>query len=461
MSKSGVFFVTGKLGAGKSLVSVSRIQDYLERGCRVATNLDLDLRHLLPRESNRSVLRLPDKPNASHMRCIGFGYGDADTKEHDESKFGLVVLDEMATYLNTRDWRDSERAELIDWFRHARKWRWDVYFLVQDIDSLDPQLVKALAEHVVVCKRTDKLSVPILSSLMSVAGIDRILPKIHIAKVYYGTPAAGLVVDRWIYRGTSLYKAYDTEQKFSDDVMVVRRPIQAEVNGKRVTLNPGDTFDMRAVHSLMPPRYLFKVDYVAALRQQLRDLEASINAENGVSRYAALKRNAAMAALPLALFLAAYLWSHRPRSEGGPSHGLAAWVLSYLSPAKPAPAAPPPAPVARVPPVQSIAAQAPAPVTAPPPQQDRLYALMSAADNTVTSSAMDEFHHVISLRIRSTDQAGVTRYYDLGAIRMLGYVVVPSDYGIELLSGPNRISVPFGRAAQAERRQAGAADASG
>ena len=102
MSQSGVFFVTGKLGSGKSLVAVSRIQDYLNRGCRVATNLDLDLRQLLPRDSRQTVLRLPDKPNAEHMALIGHGYGDSDTKEHDESKNGLIVLDEMASYLRIR-----------------------------------------------------------------------------------------------------------------------------------------------------------------------------------------------------------------------------------------------------------------------------------------------------------------------------------------------------------------------
>ena len=35
-----VHVVTGKLGSGKTLVSVSRIQDYLARGRIVATNLN-------------------------------------------------------------------------------------------------------------------------------------------------------------------------------------------------------------------------------------------------------------------------------------------------------------------------------------------------------------------------------------------------------------------------------------
>ena len=38
-----VYVVTGKLGNGKTLITVGRIRDALAQGCRVATNLDLDL----------------------------------------------------------------------------------------------------------------------------------------------------------------------------------------------------------------------------------------------------------------------------------------------------------------------------------------------------------------------------------------------------------------------------------
>jgi len=43
-----VYVVTGKLGAGKTLVAVGKIQDKIVSGCRVATNLDLRI-HNLPR----------------------------------------------------------------------------------------------------------------------------------------------------------------------------------------------------------------------------------------------------------------------------------------------------------------------------------------------------------------------------------------------------------------------------
>ena len=35
-----VYFITGKLGSGKSIAAVGKIRDYLNEGRAVATNLD-------------------------------------------------------------------------------------------------------------------------------------------------------------------------------------------------------------------------------------------------------------------------------------------------------------------------------------------------------------------------------------------------------------------------------------
>ena len=58
-----IYFVTGKLGAGKTLASVGRIRDYLNKGSQVATNLNLNLENLISKKSKMArVTRLPDKP---------------------------------------------------------------------------------------------------------------------------------------------------------------------------------------------------------------------------------------------------------------------------------------------------------------------------------------------------------------------------------------------------------------
>lgn len=198
-----VYFVTGKLGSGKSLVSVSKIRDYLESGRRVATNLNLDLDNMFT--YNRSpVTRLPDKPRIDDMVGLGSGYDHDDPRHNDESRYGLIVLDECGTWLNSREWNDKGRRDLINWFLHARKHRWDVIFLIQNIDSCDGQIVDNLCEHLVICRRLDRMRFVRIP-----------LPRVHIANVYYGRNKENFV-ERWVYKGVDLYNAYDTLQKFTD-----------------------------------------------------------------------------------------------------------------------------------------------------------------------------------------------------------------------------------------------------
>ena len=114
-----VYFVTGKLGGGKSCACVARIQEYLKGGRRVATNLDLYLENLVsPWRKNIDVMRLPDKPSALDLDAIGLGY---DGDYQGENKNGAVVLDECGTWFNSRTWNEAGRAQLIDWMAHARK----------------------------------------------------------------------------------------------------------------------------------------------------------------------------------------------------------------------------------------------------------------------------------------------------------------------------------------------------
>lgn len=200
-----VYFVTGKLGSGKSLACVSKIRDYLSDGRRVATNLDLELDQMFT-YCKSSAVRLPDKPRAEDLQALGPGYDAEDPRDYDEKRFGLIVLDECGTWLNSREWNDKERRKLIDWFLHARKHRWDVMFLIQDIESCDAQIVRSLCEHLVVCRRMDRFKV---------MGIS--LPKMHIANVYYGR-STEVRVERWTYKGADLYNTYDTRQVFRDGV---------------------------------------------------------------------------------------------------------------------------------------------------------------------------------------------------------------------------------------------------
>jgi hypothetical protein len=197
------YLVTGKKGNGKSLVCVSRIRDALLAGRRVATNLDLDLVAMLgPFHRKVCVYRLPDKPTVDDLNAIGRGHDD---DSYDEDRNGLLVLDELATWMNARSYQDKRRGPVLDWLAHSRKKRWDTYLICQAPTQIDKQVREALVEYHVVCRRMDKLKV---------AGVK--LPKVHVGFVKFGMDRDSILSERWIYRGVDLYKAYDTEQVFLD-----------------------------------------------------------------------------------------------------------------------------------------------------------------------------------------------------------------------------------------------------
>jgi len=214
-----IYIVTGKLGSGKTLAAVGRIRDYLRQGRRVATNLNLRLEGLLgAQDRSARVLRISDKPTADELEALGLG---AD--ELDEDRYGLLVLDELGSWLNARQWSDKGRQAVIDWLIHSRKKRWDVVFIVQHVSMIDKQIREALLEFLVTCKRLDRIRVPLLGplgKLLTFGLWDGNLPKLHLGLVMYAGGSAtlqgALVSDRWLYRGRDLYAAYETEQVFAE-----------------------------------------------------------------------------------------------------------------------------------------------------------------------------------------------------------------------------------------------------
>lgn len=229
-----VYFVTGKLGSGKGLTCVGKIQEYVRQRRRVATNMDLFMEHLAENRRNKqAVIRLPDKPRISDLEMIGYG---CEKEDYSGKRFGLLVLDELGTWFNARSWNDKERAAVIDWFLHARKYRWDVILQVQSVSVIDKQLLESLGEHVVVCKRMDALPIPIIGTLIAfLFGARLRLPRFHLGIVFYGRPPNGQIVDRWWQRGTGLFKAYRTGQVFESGMELIG----------------GELVDMRAPYSYL------------------------------------------------------------------------------------------------------------------------------------------------------------------------------------------------------------------
>lgn len=203
-----VYVVQGKLGTGKGKYCVGKMQEALRKGLRVATNCDLYMEHLMP-EGNRAIAyRVPDKPHAADLDAIGHGNPDS----YDEEKNGVMVLDELGSWLNSRQFQNEHRAALLDWLIHARKKGWDVYLIVQSIDMIDKQVRVGLAEYIVKCIRADKLRLPVIGPFMGKLGK---LPRFHMANISMAD-VPGITIDRDWFRGDDLHKSYDTRQVFTE-----------------------------------------------------------------------------------------------------------------------------------------------------------------------------------------------------------------------------------------------------
>lgn len=203
-----VYIVQGKLGTGKGKFVVGKIKEALLAGKRVATNIDLWLENLIPKTSRMSVVRVPDKPTAADLDAAGHGNPDS----YDEEKNGVLVLDELGSWLNARSFQNEHRAAILDWLIHARKKGWDVYLIVQNLDMIDKQVRVGLAEYLVKCIRADKVRIPVVGHLLGNRGR---FPRFHIAQISL-SDVPGMQVDREFFRGDDLHTSYDTRQIFRD-----------------------------------------------------------------------------------------------------------------------------------------------------------------------------------------------------------------------------------------------------
>lgn len=209
-----IYIVTGALGSGKSLLTISKVEEYIKEGRRVAGNFDLNLEELGGKRCKVNYTRVPDFPSAADLELIGKGY---DTTKFNEDHNGVLILDELAVWLNSCSWNDQGRKDLIRWLVHARKLGWDVFLLCQHIDMIDSQIREALCEFVVTCHALDKIKIPIFSALYKLfTGRKKLpLPKLHIGAVKMGRSQNPISVDRWSTTGRRYYKCYDTAQIFS------------------------------------------------------------------------------------------------------------------------------------------------------------------------------------------------------------------------------------------------------
>lgn len=220
--------LTGKRGAGKSLIACSRAQQKMLAGCMVATNLNLYVEELVGPRNKVRPFRLPDWPTAADLEKLPLGnpglYWEGDVvkmgKDYDEQKNGLMILDELATFLNSRTWNQGDRQALINWLLQSRKFGWDLLFLAQHPRLVDAQVRDSLFDLVGVVRRLDKIAMPFFGRIAALLGFKLKMPRIHIAALRYGMHQDSPIAERIWCRGKDLFKAYDTTQKIDPAVGV-------------------------------------------------------------------------------------------------------------------------------------------------------------------------------------------------------------------------------------------------
>lgn len=248
-------FVEGVRGSGKSKIAVREIKTYLKAGRRVATNLDIDADILSP-DKPVTYTRLPDIPRSVDLQLLGKAYPELDPDNpdtYDESKFGLIVIDELLVSFNSRNWNDKDRLDVVSWFVQSRKMGWRVWLLCQDVDAVDKQLRETLLQEIWHCRSgRNFFSHPILSKLFGVFTkplMALIAPMgFHILTIYTGKKKDKInVAGREFYKLYDLHKAYKTSQQFLPDGFYNQK---------------GAFVDMRASYTVLPKSYFSKTSAV-------------------------------------------------------------------------------------------------------------------------------------------------------------------------------------------------------
>lgn len=262
------WIIQGVRGEGKSLAAVGKAKQYLLAGRPVATNLDLYLENFLPAGNRTLAYRLPDHPRLEDFQMLPPAY---DPKYKAEDKNGLLILDELGTWLNARSWNQKDRLSMLNWLFLSRKDHWDIILLAQDHEMIDAQVRTTLCDYLVQASRMDRQKIPYLGNILKLLGLNAFFPRIHKYHVFYGLSTSQPVTETWTFTGRDFYSGYDTNQKFKDGMEALN----------------GTLVDMRATYSYLPAAYLTKQVFIDRLQDQIDSLKKLASKKTEVDTLAA------------------------------------------------------------------------------------------------------------------------------------------------------------------------------
>lgn len=208
------YMITGKRGTGKSLSAARLMSEYVARGCPVATNMDIYLDAMGGPRSKVHCYRLPDCPTAADLEALPMG----NDNPVDERRNGLLCLDEVSVFMNSRSWSDRDRQSLNSWLAQSRKLGWDLCLLGQHPNQLDKQVRESLVELHGQVRRMDKIAIPLLSPVWKwLTGKPLRFPGLMRIVFRMGFRPSDPVSDTWFFFGGEYRPMYDTLQKLNPD----------------------------------------------------------------------------------------------------------------------------------------------------------------------------------------------------------------------------------------------------
>ena len=240
-------FFEGSRGSGKSKYAIKEIQEHLNSGRPVATNLDLFLDKLCPDNNKAHYVRLPDYPRSSDLWGLGTAYPELDhdkSETYDSKKFGLVVLDELLTSFNSRNWNDPDRLEVINWIVQSRKDAWNLRLIGQSVGAVDKQIVTTVIDELYSFRNSKNLFNGVFWRAFIKPWFTKICPEFHVARMY-----DGLKKDKTHFMGVDwfqrvdLHNCYKTAQQFKKDVKLIvvpssKKPIEVDLRATYTVLHP-------------------------------------------------------------------------------------------------------------------------------------------------------------------------------------------------------------------------------
>lgn len=203
-----VSILYGQPGTGKTTAATQKAIDYASAGRKVYANYPIDFAPITKRKSsklsNASCWVIPDRPTRADLDALEGGMESEDT-------CALLIIDESGLWLNTRSWSsDKSRMDVIDWLTQSRKRGFDVLLIAQHPNMLDKQVRDGCIELFGRCRNMSKVKV---------FGLFR-LPRFHICRFQFDMNPTSPVLERFVYRGGSAHKTYDTRKAFGDLVVL-------------------------------------------------------------------------------------------------------------------------------------------------------------------------------------------------------------------------------------------------